>query len=203
MSELMPGPAAGHQLPQQLRETTMPYLVAAVGFVGALCLLDLLLTFGVIRRLRAVSVSQSQDHGLDVSVSTLEPGQSAEPFTARTTTPGTTVSGPAGLRLIAFFSTHCSICPKRAPSFVSYVRANGLRAQDVLAIVTSVDGDLSGATYLDDVAAVARVSTEEPEGPVATAFQVTGFPAFCLLEPDGTVRQTTYDPADLPVLAAA
>jgi hypothetical protein len=184
-------------------ETTMPYLVGAVVFVGALCLLDLVLTLGVIRRLRAMSASQADDHGLDVSVSTLEPGRPAGPFTAETTTPGITVSGPAGLRLVAFFSTHCSLCPKRAPSFVSYVRANGLRAEDVLAIVTCVDGDMSGATYLDDVAAVTRVCTEEPDGPVATAFQVTGFPAFCLLEPDGTVRQTTYDPADLPVLAAA
>lgn len=180
----------------------MPYLVAAVVFVGALCVLDLLLTFGVIRRLRAMPASQAHDHGLDVSVSTLEPGQSAKPFTAETAMTGTTVSGPAGLRLVAFFATRCSLCPKRAPSFVSYVRANGLRSEDVLAIVTSVDGDLSDATYLDDVAAVARVCAEKPDGPVAAAFQVTGFPAFCLLEPDGTVRQTTYDPADLPVLAA-
>jgi hypothetical protein len=184
-------------------EITMPYLVAAVIFVGALCVLDLLLTFGVIRRLRAMPASQAHDHGLDVSVSTLKPGQSAKPFTAETTMTGTTVSGPAGLRLVAFFSTRCSLCPKRAPSFVSYVRANGLRSEDVLAIVTSIDGDLSDATYLDDVAAVARVCAEEPDGPVAAAFQVTGFPAFCLLEPDGTIRQTTYDPADLPVLAAA
>ncbi len=181
----------------------MPYLVAAVVFVGALCLLNLLLMFGVIRRLRALPASQSHDHGLDVSVSTLEPGQSADSFTAETTATDITVSGPAGLRLVAFFSTHCSICPKRAPSFVSYVRASGLRTEDVLAIVTSVDGDLSGATYLDQVAAVARICAEEPEGPVAAAFQVTGFPAFCLLEPDGTIRQTTYDPADLPVLSAA
>jgi hypothetical protein len=181
----------------------MPYLVAAVVFVGALCLLDLLLTFGVIRRLRATPASQAHDHGVDVSVTTLQPGQSATPFTAETTLTGTAVNGPAGLRLVAFFSTHCSLCPKRAPSFVSYVRANGLRAEDVLAVVTAVDGDLSDATYLGDVAAVARVCAEEPDGPVAAAFGVTGFPAFCLLEPDGTIRQTTYDPGDLPVLAAA
>ncbi len=97
----------------------MAILIAAVVVVGGLCLLDLLLTFGVIRRLRehtrmlTAAAGPAQIVGLAV-------GESPEPFTAETIS-GDVVTGPTGLRVIAFFSSWCSVCPERVPPFVEYV----------------------------------------------------------------------------------
>ena len=78
----------------------MPLLIAAIIVVGCLCLLDLLLTFGLLRRLRehaellAGGMPASPPPGLTA-------GEQPAAFTAVSTS-GQAVSGPAGLRLAAF-----------------------------------------------------------------------------------------------------
>lgn len=172
----------------------MPVLIAALVVTALLCLIDLLLTFGVIRRLREHTALLSEAHGEDIPVIGLPSGQAAEPFTA-TTTDGALVSGPAGLHMVAFFSPRCSVCPKRVPAFTGYLRANQVRREDVLVVVGE---SAEPVPYLDQLTAVARVCTESEGGPLGKAFGVAGYPAFCLLDADGAVLTSGFDPAELP-----
>jgi hypothetical protein len=176
----------------------MVVLIAAVIVVGVLCLLDLLLTFGVIRRLREHSEMLARNQAGSVDVIGLPPGQTPAPFTAIDSS-GRAVRGPSGLSVIAFFSTSCPICPKRAPVFVDYVRGHLVGRDEVLAVVV---GDASQPpSYLADLAVVGRVCTESSDGPLERSFAVRGFPAFFVLDGAGTVVWSGYDPAALPAPA--
>lgn len=177
----------------------MPILIAAVIAVGGLCLLDLLLTFGVIRRLREHTDILSNGPGAASSVTSLEPGQSPAAFAAVTTS-GEPVTG-AGLRVAAFFSSSCSACPERVAPFLAYLSRHRI-SQDSVLVVVSQDDD-APAPYLDQLAEAAQACTEPEGGEIAKAFGVTGFPAFCLLDADGAVLASGYDPAALPEPAMA
>jgi hypothetical protein len=181
----------------------MPILTAAIIAVGALCLLDLLMTFGVIRRLREHSalLRDRQNRLADRPVITLSPGQIPAPFTAATTD-GSALAGPAGLRLVGFFSSSCSACPERVPPFTDYVRANAIGRSEVLAVLLTHDRT-TPPPYLDELAQVAQVSMQPDDSQVVDAFRVDGFPAFCLLDADGAVMASGFDPATLPVLSVA
>ena len=76
----------------------MAILVAAIGLVGLLCLADLLLTFGVIRRLREHTEQLAGLRGQDAPVTGLPYGATPEPFTALTVS-GERLDGPRPLRL--------------------------------------------------------------------------------------------------------
>jgi hypothetical protein len=178
----------------------MPVLIGAVVIVGALCLLDLLLTFGVIRRLREHTEMLAREKpGGGVDAIGLTAGEAPTTFTA-TDDEGAAVRGPSGLRVVAVFSTSCSICPKRAPAFVDYVRQHLVGRDEVLAVVVGQSAE--SVPYLADLADVARVCTEPAGGPIGRAFAVRGYPAFFALDPAGTVRWSGYDPATLPAPAA-
>lgn len=170
----------------------MTLLAAAVIFVGCLCLLDLLLTFGVLRRLRehaTLLAGQAADQ-----VPGLAPGARPAPFTA-VSTAGETIAGPSGLRLAAFFSTSCSICPGKIAPFVRYVRSAGLHQDGVLAIVATESG---ANDYVHELSGAASVCLEPQGGSLGNAFQINGYPAFFLLDADGVIVSAAFDPADLP-----
>lgn len=103
----------------------MTVLIGACAPVGVLCLVGLLLTLGVIRRLREHTATIARipqlQAGLAVSgVSTLADGEAPQGFRV-TTSDGGEVTGPAGLRVVAFFSTTCPMCRERVPAFVDYL----------------------------------------------------------------------------------
>lgn len=177
----------------------MAVLTAAVIVVGLLCVVDLLLTFGVIRRLRK-HTELLNSHSSDAATMSLAPGDLPPSFTA-TEADGTTLSGPAGLRVVAFFSASCSICPLRAPDFVAYLRDNQLPRDAALAVLLA-DEDAS-VPYADQLAEVATVTRQAADGELATAFGVLGYPAFCVLDADGAVQATSFNPAELPALVPA
>lgn len=177
----------------------MPVLTAAVVAVAVLCLVDLLLTFGVIRRLREHTTLLSSRGG-ETTVMSLIAGETPGPFAA-VTTDGKQTTGPAGFRVAAFFSSSCSICPRRVPAFVDYLRANHVAHDAVLAVILA--GADESVPYLDRLAEVARVCVQSADGELASAFKVVGYPAFCLLDVDGAVQAISYDPAELPEFAAA
>ena len=175
----------------------MAILIAAVALVGVLCLLDLLLTFGVIRRLREHTdllsgLGQSQVLGLGK-------GKSPGTFSAMTTA-GNVVTDAAQLRMVAFLSSSCSVCPERVPPFVAYLNDYRLGRDSVLAVIQG--GPDEPVPYLDQLAEVALVCVEPEDGEVAQAFEVNGYPLFFLLDVDGVVTTSTYDPAMLPAPAA-
>jgi hypothetical protein len=172
----------------------MPILTAVVVVVGGLCLLDLLLTFGVIRRLRE-HTSRLAGVRVEPPLVGLAAGRTPGGFSAVTTF-GEEVTGAAGLRVVAFFSSGCSTCPERVPPFLEYLSRHHIGRDSVLAVVAA-DKSLP-APYLEQLEEVALACVEPPSGEIATAFEVAGFPAFFLLTADGVVAVNGYDPATLP-----
>jgi hypothetical protein len=171
----------------------MPIVIAALVFVGGLCLLDLLLTFGVIRRLREQTDGTSATRTMG-----LPAGRAPAPFSA-VSTAGELVSGAAGLRIVAFFST-CPKCPERVPPFAEYLRIHRVSRYSVLAV--SAGSGTEPQPYLAELATLAQICVEPQGGAIQHAFEVAGFPWFYLLDPDGVVIASGHDPARLPEPAA-
>ena len=178
----------------------MLILIAVVVLVGALCLTNLLMTFGVIRRLREHTELLGGFRSGDRPVLGISVGEAPAPF-ASVTTDGQPLTGPAGFRLVAFFSSSCSACPERVAPFADYVRVNRVEREGVLAVVLGPDE--ATVPYLDDLAAVAQVCREPADGELTKAFAVSGYPAFCLLDADGVVAAAGFDPGALPAPVAA
>jgi hypothetical protein len=176
----------------------MAILIAAVALVGVLCLLDLLLTFGVIRRLREHTALLS-GRGGQPPVLGLAKGKAPGAFSAVTAS-GEVVTDAAKLRMVAFFSSSCSACPERVPPFAEYASSHRLERDSVLAVIQ--DGAAEPVPYLDQIAGVALVCMEPVDGEVAKAFEVNGYPLFFLLDADGAVVDSGFDPAMLPEPAA-
>jgi len=178
----------------------MPLVIAAVAVVGVLCLLDLLLTFGVIRRLKEHTAMFAERGSLAPPVIGLAEGERPGAFSAMTTD-GQHVDESTPLRLAAFLSTSCSICPERVPLLLKYLTAHHIDRASVLAVVVGPDGEK--APYFESLAEVAQICIEPDEGDVSKAFRAAGYPAFCLLSADGTVLASGYDPQMLPEPALA
>src|SRR5262249_48176669 len=96
----------------------MPLLYACVALVAALCLLDMLMTFAITRRLRVHTELLAGRDPVDLPIIGVPVGEipTAGP---RTTLAGERLDGLAGLRPVSFFSTSCSACPEQVPPFAS------------------------------------------------------------------------------------
>lgn len=180
----------------------MPVLVAAVALTAALGLVNLLLMFGVLGRLREHGKLLSEPRTLS-EVTALLPGEAPGAFTAVSST-GLPVRTATGLRIAAFFSTQCSVCSTRVEPFISYVSTHKISQGRVLAVVVGNSAPDGGelTSYVNQLAGVATVCSERHDGGISTAFKVNGFPAFCLLDQDGLLTASGYDPAMLPALVA-
>ena len=165
----------------------MVALTAAVIAVGLLCLVDLLLTFGVIRRLRQHTELLS-NRGADVEVLSLPPGRSRHVQRADDGRPR--ARRAAGIRLAAFFCPPArsarSGCPVRR-----LCAANHVARADVLAVVLGPKrfGALPGPAGEVAASACSRptASWRRPSG--------ARVPSVLRLDADGTVGLVSYDPA--------
>jgi peroxiredoxin len=180
----------------------MPFLTAIVALVGAVCLLDLVLTLGVMRRLREHADLLARSSAADGPARDpmLAAGEVAAPFHAVDTT-GEPVTRDAltGRTLVGFFTPDCDACTERMPGFLAEAAAfPGGRAQ-VLAVVAAGAEDASA--YRDRLAGVARVVVEPHRTGVAKALGVRGFPTFCVLDGTGRVIETGLPSDRSPVPA--
>jgi len=178
----------------------MAILITIGVIFGALFLANLILTFGTIRRLRERTAILGGHSDSERSVIGLPIGETPAVFEA-VTLDGQRLTGPAGFRLVAFFSSSCSICAERVPTFTDYARVNHLGRDRVLAVVLGSTEE--SLPHLDELAAVAQVCAEPENDELSKAFAVSGYPAFCLLDADGAVGAASFDPAALPVPIAA
>jgi thiol-disulfide isomerase/thioredoxin len=175
----------------------MILLSVAVALVAVLCVVDLVLTLGVVRRLRDHGGRLAVLSGLGPDEQTIRPpGAAVDPFTA-TSLAGAPVSieDLAEPTLVGFFSPDCPSCEEKLPAFLAYAEAfPGGRAR-TLGIVA---GEAGGLAYRSALSAVAGAVVVERElGPVQKAFGARAFPAFAVVV-DGVVVQSTHDVADLP-----
>jgi hypothetical protein len=164
----------------------MGYLVAAVVLLGVLCLLNLLLTIGILRRMRAGSDWQPGP------LFALGPGSAVGEFSAMTTA-DEPVSNDTLTGIVGFFTAGCGDCHELLPLFVE--RAREMGREKVLAVVGGEDEETVRA-----LVPVARVVVADlGGGPVARAFQNTWTPTLYLVGDDHRVAAVGTRVEELPI----
>ncbi|MFH0518504.1 thioredoxin domain-containing protein [Streptomyces sp. M41] len=153
----------------------MPVVIATFVLVGLLCALNLVLTVGVIKRLREHTDLLAERGGGRLS---LAPGDQVGEFSSRT------VEGePVDHRVIdtetvvAFFSPTCGPCKEKLPKFVEYARTvPGGRDRVLAAVAADRDDAAAAEPMVSALAPVARVLAGEDAEQLAEACKVQGFP---------------------------
>lgn len=167
----------------------MTYLSAAVVIIGVLCMLNLVITLGLVRRLRSQSGPAGQD-GHPAHIGGRRPwhlplGSPAPDFAATTVTDETIsradlIGRPS---VIAFFSVVCPPCRMQLPELRKYAESFGEGA--VLAIVSGPRE--KAEEFVRELDGVAPVVVEPMQGPTALAFTVSNFPTLYRLDADGRI----------------
>ena len=181
----------------------MSYLTGAVALLGVLCLVNLTLTFTMIRRLRehAAQLAEKSAFASPAVARRLPPGAMAPEFTA------TTVNGElrsltdfsGALSLVAFFVPGCAPCHQQLPEFAELALRVPGGAGHVLAVISGNQDQDEAKEIAASLDGIASVVVEATRGPFATAFSNSGYPSFYAIGPDGriqasgpAVRMVTY-----------
>jgi hypothetical protein len=159
-------------------------LLVAVVLLAALTVLNLILVLGVVRRLRTFETAHGAPSAFPPVLSRAV-GERIDDFGASTVDErGLSRGALSGRTLFGFFSTDCSACHERLGDFRS---AAARHTGDAVAVVvregSAPEPLLAGLTGV-------AVVVEDPDGPVARAFGVRGFPAFVLVNEDGIIEST-------------
>ncbi|MFF5235381.1 TlpA family protein disulfide reductase [Dactylosporangium sp. NPDC000521] len=173
----------------------MDYLAVATVVALVSTAFNLLLTFGVIRKLREHDTRLAPPPVPDSGPPT---GSTIAPLTA-TTVAGRQVSTVDADRatLVGFFTPGCKPCADSIPEFLDRHARTGVAA--VAVVVTDVAGS---GLYAERLAEV-DVLIEPGGGSWATAFRVSSFPTLCLIDRGGVVLGSGNAFTDLPMLTAA
>ncbi len=179
------------------------YLATVVVLCVLLTVFNLILTLGVIRRLKN-HTDQFAEIGrlMPRAEPLIGHGKRPAPFTARTID-GAQVSD-ADLRsggMVGFFSPTCGSCEEWVPRFVAAARALPGGPRNALAVVVAESAS-AGAEMAAQLREVAMVVIEADRGPLVEAFEAKGYPAMVRLGDDGAVAANR--PADVvavPVVA--
>lgn len=182
------------------------FLTAVVVVVGIVCVLNLLLLFGVIRRLKehdeAIAKIPLGTMANAPADSIRAPGSEVDEFTALSTDDvPVTKEALTGETLVGFFSVSCAPCVEGAPKFAAHAAGVPGGKDSVLTVVVA-DGDDDPAAMVGVLGDSARVVVEGYDGPMATAFGVTAFPAYAVVA-SGKITATALDFTTLPVPAPA
>ncbi|MFF0819246.1 MULTISPECIES: TlpA family protein disulfide reductase [Micromonospora] len=182
----------------------MTVLAAAVVFLGLLCLLNLLFTLGVIRRLRqhTEQLAALPNHDQAMEPIKLAPGSRVGEFSA-ITTEGVHVTD-ASLEqgaLVAFLSATCPACAEQLPAFVERLKNYSLPRDLIYVFLVGEEEKLE--TMKAELSPLAQVAIQPFGGPVSKAFQVAAFPSFILLSAGARIVGASVSPDELPALPEA
>jgi hypothetical protein len=162
----------------------MVYLTAAIVLVGVLCVLNLLLMYGVIRRLR-VHADLLAQRGAGAPDVIAGAGSVVGTFTASTVEGNVlNVEDLAPGTMVGFFSPGCSACVEKVPRFVDAAARAGGQDRALAVVVGSEDGAVG---YVSSLSPKATVVVESHGSAIEKAFAVKGYPAFALIGADGMV----------------
>lgn len=175
----------------------MIYLAVGVVLAVILTLLNMLLVFGVIRRLKELQSQLDARPPMGSGDAGLPAGTPAPELTA-TTVAGAEVASvdPGRPTLIGFFSPGCAPCSERIPEFVKHAET-GVAAVAVVVTDSPEDGD----EYVRRLSSV-DVMVQGPAGEWNQGFAVNSYPTLCLVGPDGVVVASGNMFSDLPTLSA-
>lgn len=154
-------------------------MVAVIVVVGTMCVLNLLLTFAVLRRLRRhAELLEAAAAGPEDLV-----GRTVPDF-AVVTGEGVTV-GRAELAgreyLIGFFSANCAPCRDQAPQFARLADA------DPRAALSVVVGDGASADEIRTALVGVPTAVVGLDDPITRDFGVNGYPTMVAVDAGGTV----------------
>lgn len=180
----------------------MRFLIALVVLLAALGVLNLLLTFGLVRRLREHTKLLNTlyefvgvEAGIDPERAGIVPGETVGEFQT------TTVDGePVGrddlapATVVAFLAATCDSCHEQLPDLLTYARERG--RQRVLAVVDGAGGDPTD--LVERLNAAVRVVLADPESSIGSAFRIRSFPRFFVLGADGTLAAVARTVSRLP-----
>lgn len=98
--------------------------------------------------------------------------------------------------LFGAFAMGCSLCEDRLPSFVATAMSSRANGDQVLVLVV---GDRS---YVEktgrNLSHLARIVVEKgPNGDLAKAFGIVGYPAFARIDHEGRIVRSGFDVADV------
>lgn len=158
-----------------------------LGVVVVLTLLNLVLLLGVVRRLREHETRLAAVPGEDPPRLIAAAGTVVGAYATRSVD-GRAVDSESPWELIGFFSPQCDACHERLPEFRRTAAGHPGRG---LAVVVSDGGDT--ASLVAELGSAATVVLEQHDGPLSRAFDVRGFPAFALVDGDGTIRASGYE----------
>ncbi|OPG10659.1 redoxin domain-containing protein [Microbispora sp. GKU 823] len=178
----------------------MPFLTALVLGVGVLCLIDLVLTVGVIRRLRAHEEILTARPSAFPSI-VLPPGAVIGGFSAESTD-GVRVSDETLTEpvLIGVFSPDCPACHDRLPQFAERARSVPGGRRNVLAVLVGTEEEV--ADQRRTLEPVALVLIEKHGTGLTKALQVNGFPSLALVDENGRVVASGSTLEDLDKIPA-
>ncbi|WP_327292393.1 TlpA disulfide reductase family protein [Streptomyces sp. NBC_01198] len=181
----------------------MPLLIAVVSLLGVLCLLTLVLTLGVIRRLRehtklmdALYEAIDLMGGPPTGLATLGKGELVGDFAA-TTLDGDQVTRellPEGA-VVAFLSADCGGCRDQLPEIASW--AAGQDRRQIVAVLDATSGDPE--ELVTALSPVAQVIVEDELTTVGRAFGLKVFPTFYQVSGEGRLLAVEGRISRLPV----
>ncbi|WP_169950556.1 hypothetical protein [Microbispora sp. H11081] len=173
----------------------MPFLTALVLGVGVLCLVDLVLTVGVIRRLREHQEILAARPVTSPPI-VLPPGATIGGFSA-VSTDGVHVSDGTLTEpvLVGVFSPDCPACHDRLPQFAERARTFPGGRGNVLAVLVGTEDEVAGQRRT--LEPVALVVIEDYGTGLTEALRVKGFPSFAVVAADGRVLASGATPEDL------
>ncbi|MDA0637660.1 hypothetical protein OUY22_29995 [Nonomuraea sp. MCN248] len=173
----------------------MPFLVAGMVFFGLLCLINLVLTLAVIRRLRDHTERLGVLQAGDPSQALLAPGTSLPTLRAESVDGETIDSRVTSPEVVALLSTECSVCLEQLPDLVGLITDRRLDRPAAVAVIMG-DDSAQAEQLVEKLLPIASVVRQPWGGPIEKAFQARAFPAFYLAS-EGVVRAASISVADL------
>jgi hypothetical protein len=164
------------------------FLTVSLGIVGAGLLLNLALTFTLVRRVRRHGEQLARFPFNFGPMAGLRAGSKVPELAVRTVSGETrALGGPAGARnAIGFFSAGCPACERQLPEFKEYARSMPGGASRALAVVCG--NESAAGELVRELEGAASVVLEPLRGPAQRAMSVPGYPTFYLLDDTGRVE---------------
>ncbi|MFI6048443.1 hypothetical protein ACIA8C_43020 [Nocardia sp. NPDC051321] len=183
----------------------MSILIAVTTILAIATAAHLVVTLGLVRRLRAHTDLLAQL--ADNTDRLLPTGTPIPAFTAQTVDGDvidqTNLRHPAAVALLA---VDCPHCRTNLPEFVAYIHGAGYPRERVLAVVTTNErtDPTARQDMLDILTPVATVVCEtSTDGTVTTSFDAQAFPAFYLTGANATITSGTHAVRKLPNTATS